>query len=586
MKGFKMFKDKLTNNKFIVSLLINLTFLFLALLFCDMKYEVSDDFIMDAILSGALGHNYNEHLLFSNILYGYLLKFLYSITKKISWYFVFQVVICFVSLTSLCYIVLKRNNSLIGLIFCLIFVSFFSDDLYILVQFTKTATVATCAGGSMFLYAIFYSEKKRKHMIIGALLTLLGSMVRFQCIFIVLIFLFIVFIKYAFTIKEFNTHFFIKNLLYCIILFISVLCVMGVDKIIWNNSPSYKQYRELNELRASVTDIKTYDYSSYASFFESKGLDEIDFHMIESWNLLDQNIYNHEILTNYSTIKKEVHKKYILSVKHLISSFRDRNYQSYTVVWGLILMMFILLFIDPHKFICMIPDFIIAGFLLVYFFIRGRVVYRVEYCIFLCLAVGLITSLNVTTLNNTYKLSLNILGAFILLLKVPLYIPDTNYKTMSDEIYSQYISDTMFRSYDFNIKKYRCDISHRRPHADLINHIESDNEHYYLMDFSSTIQLIYYNYKPWKRLPVGYYNNNYFYLGGVTYGYPSNNTCWAENNINFKSPLKSLVNDKIILVDNRQYTTKFEYLKKYYYKDISAELITTINGFKLWNFHE
>ena len=157
-----MFKDKLTNNKFIVSLLINLTFLFLALLFCDMKYEVSDDFIMDAILSGALGHNYNEHLLFSNILYGYLLKFLYSITEKISWYFVFQVVICFVSLTSLCYIVLKRNNSLIGLIFCLIFVSFFSDDLYILVQFTKTATVATCAGGSMFFICYFLFRKKAK----------------------------------------------------------------------------------------------------------------------------------------------------------------------------------------------------------------------------------------------------------------------------------------------------------------------------------------------------------------------------------------------------------------------------------------
>lgn len=89
--------------------------------------------------------------------------------------------------------------------------------------------------------------------------------------------------------------------------------------------------------------------------------------MIESWNLLDQNIYTPEILTNYSTVKKEVHKNYILSVKHLINSFRDRKYQSYTVVWGLLLMMFILLFIDPHKFICMIPDFIIAGLLLVYF---------------------------------------------------------------------------------------------------------------------------------------------------------------------------------------------------------------------------
>lgn len=45
---------------------------------------------------------------------------------------------------------------------------------------------------------------------------------------------------------------------------------MGVDKIIWNNSPSYKQYRELNELRASITDIKTYDYSSYASFLNQR----------------------------------------------------------------------------------------------------------------------------------------------------------------------------------------------------------------------------------------------------------------------------------------------------------------------------
>ena len=174
-------------------------------------------------------------------------------------------------------------------------------------------------------------------------------------------------------------------------------------------------------------------------------------------------------------------------------------------------MMFILLFIDSHKFICMIPDFIIAGLLLVYFFYtRSSCISSGILHFFYVFAIGLITSLNVTTLNNTYKLSLNILGAFILLLKVPLYIPDTNYKTMSDEIYSQYISDTMFRSYDFNIKKYRCDISHRRPHADLIGYIESDNEHDYLMDFSSTIQLIYYNYKPWKRLPVGYYNNIIF----------------------------------------------------------------------------
>lgn len=581
-----MLKNKIANNKFLISLFINFIFLLLILLFCDMKYEVSDDFIMDAVLSGALENGYNEHLLFSNILYGYILKFLYSISKTISWYFIFQVAICFISLTSLCYIVLKRNNSLIGVILCLVFVSFFSDDLYILIQFTKTATVASCAGGSLFLYAIFYSDSKRKHMLLGGLLTIIGSMIRFQCVFISLVFLFIIFIKYSFNIQKVDVHFFIKNLLYCAILLVITLCIGEVDKIIWNNSPSYKQYRELNELRASVTDTITYDYSSYASFFESKGFDETDFRMIESWNLIDQNIYTKELLTDYSTIKKDIHKKYILSKNNLVKSIRARKYQTYTVVWGLISIMFILLFLDPHKFIGAIPNFIIAGGLLIYFFLRGRVVYRVEYCIFLCLAISLITSLNTTALNNTQKLSLHILGVLILLLKIPLYIPDTNYKTMSNEAYSQYISDTMFRSYDFNIKKYRCNISHRQPHADLIDYIESDNEHYYLMDFSSTIQLLYYNYKPWDRLPIGYYNNNYFYLGGVTYGYPSNNLCWADNNIDYNNPLKNLVNEEIILVDNRQYDTKFQYLKKYYYKDISVKLISTISGYKLWDFYK
>lgn len=158
-----MFKDKLTNNKFIVSLLINLTFLFLALLFCDMKYEVSDDFIMDAILSGALGHNYNEHLLFSNILYGYLLKFLYSITKKISWYFVFQVVICFVSLTSLCYIVLKRNNSLIGLIFVL-FLFPFSLTICIFWYNLPRPLRLQHAQEEVCFYMLFFIQKKGENI--------------------------------------------------------------------------------------------------------------------------------------------------------------------------------------------------------------------------------------------------------------------------------------------------------------------------------------------------------------------------------------------------------------------------------------
>ena len=139
----------------LIAFAINAIFLLLVIMFCDMKYEVSDDFIVDSILSGAYGNGYDEHLLFSNILYGYFLKLLYQLIPVVSWYFVAQIAICFCSLWAVSYIILQKNNSYIGILVIIIFVSFFSDDLYILVQFTKTAVVAICAGGALMLYGIW-----------------------------------------------------------------------------------------------------------------------------------------------------------------------------------------------------------------------------------------------------------------------------------------------------------------------------------------------------------------------------------------------------------------------------------------------
>ena len=62
-----------------MAILINLFFLLAIILFGDMKYEVSDDFVMDTILSGAYGSQYDAHLLFSNMILGYGLKLLYML---------------------------------------------------------------------------------------------------------------------------------------------------------------------------------------------------------------------------------------------------------------------------------------------------------------------------------------------------------------------------------------------------------------------------------------------------------------------------------------------------------------------------
>ena len=68
------------------------------------------------------------------------------------------------------------------MIFC-IFYLFAAQDLFILIQFTKTAATAICSGSILFLWGTFYSKSKRVS-IVGACLVLIGSLVRFNCIYV------------------------------------------------------------------------------------------------------------------------------------------------------------------------------------------------------------------------------------------------------------------------------------------------------------------------------------------------------------------------------------------------------------------
>ena len=120
---------------------------------------------------------------------------------------------------------------------------------------------------------------------------------------------------------------------------------------------------------------------------------------------------------------------------------------------------------------------------------------------------------------------------------------------------------------------------------DIIEYIQDDTEHYYLLDFGTCIQNLYYNFMPWERIPEGIFSNCSF-LGGVTTQYPDNNRSWADHGIDTYNPYLSIVNDNIYVVDNYNQNTKLEYLRKMYYPDAWMEVIDEIDGFKIWKFHK
>ena len=78
---------KTWNNK-AWAIILNVAFFLSILLMCDIKYEVSDDFIMSTVISGAYGNGYNPHLMFINIIWGYILLPFYYLMPKISWYLI------------------------------------------------------------------------------------------------------------------------------------------------------------------------------------------------------------------------------------------------------------------------------------------------------------------------------------------------------------------------------------------------------------------------------------------------------------------------------------------------------------------
>lgn len=585
-----------------VALIINLLFLMFAITFCDMKYEVSDDFVMDSILSGAYGTDYDPHLLYSNILLGYGLKLLYRLFPVISWYFVMHIVLCFASLTIMTYVILNERKDAFGLLLALIFVSFFSDDLYLLVQFTKTAAVCIMAGGILFLYTFWRIKEKKKyvHYILSIMMCIIGTMIRFSCAYMALPFLFLIFVyevcinlykiirdKNWYNLKKFIGYSII-GCAGCVFLFLGTVGIKNSNSNLWSKEEEYKDFQIWSVARTSVTDISGFDSDEVIASFEQLDNTTLeDYYTVQSWNIVDQSIYTQERLGQLAQIMHTNAEKENHSVRSIFEILKGRHYETYTVVWGIGILVLLILIIRRNKWWISVIDCSVAVGLLIYLVYRGRIVYRVEYGIFFCLAILLIWHLIMrgeesSKLNRKQNNVCIVAIVILLIAKIPLYIPDTNYKTMSDEEYNQYVFDVFYESWDFKLSKYRACVNKRPVYADLISLMENDTEHYYLCDFASTIQLLYYHYKPWIRLPIGYYKDTYSYLGGVTTYFPGCYYVWGENGLNPYNPYENITNDNILIVDNYYYYTKVNYYKQYYDENAELNLVQECDGYSIW----
>ncbi|MCR4774878.1 MAG: hypothetical protein K5869_00725 [Saccharofermentans sp.] len=605
---FKVFFGKLGSKPLLLAFLLNLAAFLLCTVCFDAKYEVSDDYITDAVLSGAFGTGYEPQLLFSNVILGYFLVFLYSLIPAVSFYFVLLLLLDFLTATAVLYLLFKKKVNTITICLACIFLFYYSKDLYVVIQFTKASTIAGIAGGLLILYGLWEADKhKLRYIVLGTLLMLAGTMVRFSTIFFFAAFLVIAFFACAISHasksgtdpekKKAKPGFiadFAKRFAVCVVIIGMMFGAEYLGGWICSLDETHADFNRFHAVRCGITDSDTPSFESVEKEYEKLGLDVIDYYMLNSWNFLDRNVYPDELLQKVAVINRNaVKQRSFAAAADALISRQTLVIPAAAAVY--LFAVFTLLF-SKRKFypLVLLVTSIAMFFGLVFY---GRIMYRVEWSVYFCAASCLLTGFSydddglVSKLERSDfgKKTLKIgLAALVAVLGLMSFVPDVLTKVRllgcSDSEYRETFENSLRHSGEYAFEKAAFPSIQRKISPNLIDYMQIHSDRYFMVDFCTGIQVLYYNYNPWIRPEYGLFDR-YSYFGGCTMHHPGERSAINNSGIDPDNPYKSMLNDNVYLVDNCLYQYRILYFRKYYIHDAKMKKVNEIDGYQIWKVY-
>lgn len=567
-----MMKEFLISKKGIFC--INLALLLLFAFSGCMKYEVSDDFIMEMIVSGAYTGSPSPFIMFMHPIIGIVLSILYTFIATINWYFIFQITVIFTSLCILSYTFLKYRKDNLSILLFMIFLLFLSNDLYLLVQFTKTATLSLCAGCILMLSNILdRNTMNKKEIALGILLFCVGYMIRNKCIYIVLFFSVLPILFHGIQ-KRFKYIDFVKLAKKAgKVMFPCFFVLVGLSffsKEFVQRYPAYKEYKEYSAYRSDIVDYSYYSYEENRTEFEKNGISENDFYTLVHWNFGDIEYYDLDKLKTVSTILSTYRDRQYTSIKGTIVNLINRQYKYYVSAWALMFISLIGIFAIRNGIFQVLSVNFFAFCLLFINMYLGRLNYRVEYSIFLAAAAFLLYSFQISE-SRFEKFSNKALYAVLIVLfvcRIPVHIPS----------YGKSSYDSMFISWNNDLAKYNASFAKEKDMS-VINEIKQNPNNFYYLGFYSNIQTLYLNYNPWKGIQKSEFKNAAFFAGIGTF-HPD----WVKHleNNSINNPMKHLLKENVYFIENRPINEVLTFVQEHYKVNAGVTLYKKIGSYYIW----
>lgn len=350
----------------------------LTLMFFVPSYETNDDYFMGAISSGVFGKEYSPYIVFSNIVYGYILKFLGFLCGKLNWYVVVQYIYVCAAITIIFYVISQRVSIYITVVFNMFFwyVCFFEQIRRI--QFTRTAGIVSLAG---FLLIFCLSEQKHcKSKILGYALCVMGSWIRFECFGVCAVFFCMLGLCLCIEGKKINkAKFYI--LLHDILIVIGVvLLFVVIDKGSYQINSEWKEYKKYNQVRADLLDYGVPEWENNRENYEKLGISQNDYEMLRNWYIEDYEKFDYETLVKIVSFREKAHG----SVWDCLLDFCNRiSINKLFYIWLLLILFLLFSFNNSNCKLFSIMNIVCICGMYGCLYYMGRVKPRVEFVIWI-----------------------------------------------------------------------------------------------------------------------------------------------------------------------------------------------------------
>ena len=271
-----------------IAVLLPAVMLCASMLVFGVRYGTNDDAVISNLAAGAFGPD-RVHLVYVNILLGWLLRPLYALYGGLNWYMILQM-----ALTALCcgvmlWLLMGRLGTAHGAAVFFAAALPFVPVLFYSIQYVKTS--ALCAAAGLLLVTASFDRPDRR-TVLGTFLVWMGAMLRWDMFCAAGGLFAAVLLGRFFRMEKAEKR---RAAVTVSLLLLLIFASKGIDLLAYRLDEDWNTFTRYNAARTEWSDFKAYQMPQ-ENPFEAEGISDTDLHMLLTWNFYDGEVFPTERL--------------------------------------------------------------------------------------------------------------------------------------------------------------------------------------------------------------------------------------------------------------------------------------------------